>query len=45
MKSFSVKNFNREVNKVLKNATKEQKACVRCTMLFYAIKHQVKGAK
>lgn len=42
-KSFSVKNFNKEINKVLKNATKEQKANVRCAMLYKAIKYQVKG--
>lgn len=38
MKSFTVKNFNKTVNSVLKNATKEQKANVRCTMLYKALK-------
>lgn len=44
-KSFSVKNFNREVSKVLVNANKEQKANVRCAMLYKALKYSVKGAK
>lgn len=43
-KSFSVKNFNKEVSKVLVNANKEQKANVRMTMLYKAIKYQVKGS-
>jgi hypothetical protein len=43
MKSFTVKNFNKEVNRVLVNANKEQKANVRCAMLYKAIKYSVKG--
>jgi hypothetical protein len=43
MKSFSVKNFNREVSKVLKNANTKQKANVRCAMLYKALRYQVKG--
>ena len=43
MKSFSVKNFNREVSKVLKNATTQQKSNVRCAMLYRALKYSVKG--
>jgi hypothetical protein len=42
-KSFSVKNFNKEVNRVLVNANKEQKANVRCYMLLRALKYSVKG--
>lgn len=42
-KSFSVKNFNKEVNRVLVNANKEQKANIRMTMLYKALKRQVKG--
>lgn len=37
-KTFTVKNFNKEVSKVLVNATKEQKANVRMTMLYKALK-------
>lgn len=43
-KSFTVNQFNREVNKVLKNANQNQKANIRMTMLYKAIKYQVKGA-
>lgn len=42
-KSFSVKNFNKEVNRVLVNANKEQKANVRCYMLLRALKYSAKG--
>ena len=38
MKTFSVKDFNREVNKVLKTASKQQKSNVRMTMLYKALK-------
>lgn len=38
MKTFTVKNFNKEVNKVLVNATTQQKANIRCTMLYKALK-------
>lgn len=42
-KKFTVRNFNKTVNSVLKNATKQQKANVRCTMLYKAIKYSMKG--
>lgn len=44
-KTFTVKDFNREVNAVLKKATVEQKANVRCAMLYKALRYQVKGGK
>ena len=44
-KTFTVKNFNKEVNRVLVNANKEQKANVRMTMLYRALRYSVKGGK
>lgn len=44
-KSFTVNQFNREVNKILKNANQNQKANIRMTMLYKVIKYQVKGGK
>ena len=43
MKSFKVNDFHKEVNKVLVNATRNQKANVRMVMLLRALKYQVKG--
>lgn len=43
MKTFSVRNFNKTVNNVIKNASKEQKANIRMSMLYKAIKYSVKG--
>lgn len=45
MKTFTVKDFNKNVNSVLKNASKEQKSNVRMTMLYKALRYSVKGGK
>ena len=42
-KSFTVNKFNREVNKILKNANQNQKANIRCYMLLRALKYSAKG--
>ena len=42
-KSFTVRDFNKNVNSVLKNATTKQKANMRCYMLLKCLKYQVKG--
>ena len=42
-KTFSVRNFNKTINRVLVNANKEQKANVRCYMLLCALKYSAKG--
>ena len=42
-KSFTVRDFNKNVNATLKNATIKQKANMRCYMLLKCLKYQVKG--
>ena len=41
-KTFSVNRFNREVNKTIKNATKNEKANFRMAMLYKALCYSVK---
>lgn len=43
MKTFTVRDFNKNVNRVLKTASKKEKANIRMAMLYKALRYSVKG--
>lgn len=43
MKTFTVREFNKNVNRIVKNASKKEKANIRMTLLYKALRYSVKG--
>lgn len=43
MKTFTVRDFNKNVNRIVKNASKKEKATFRMVMLYKALRYSVKG--
>lgn len=43
MKTFTVRRFNANVNRAIKNASRKEKATFRMVMLYKALRYSVKG--